>query len=142
MYIPALDGSFDINKGLRLARNVLSAVNNLGLPAGCEFLDMTTPQYFADLVAWGAIGARTGVAPALTLAPGGLGGAISSDNITVTHLLNIKRLAYELIPPPGLARTPAPDVTGQAASESVLLPDNVVLEEIVRRVLARLNTER
>jgi len=56
---PDLDGSFDINKGLRLARNVLSAVNNLGLPTGTEFLDMTTPQYIADLVAWAAIGART-----------------------------------------------------------------------------------
>ena len=56
---PGLDGSFDISKGLRLARNVLSAVNNLGLPAGTEFLDMTTPQYIADLVAWAAIGART-----------------------------------------------------------------------------------
>src|SRR6266478_7835261 len=56
---PDLDGSFNINRGLRLARNVLSAVNNLGLPAGTEFLDMTTPQYIADLVAWAAIGART-----------------------------------------------------------------------------------
>ncbi|MBR1126585.1 3-deoxy-7-phosphoheptulonate synthase [Bradyrhizobium lablabi] len=56
---PNLDGSFDINKGLHLARSVLSAINNLGLPAGTEFLDMTTPQYIADLVAWAAIGART-----------------------------------------------------------------------------------
>ena len=56
---PDLDGSFNINKGLRLARNVLSAVNNLGLPAATEFLDLTTPQYIADLVAWAAIGART-----------------------------------------------------------------------------------
>ncbi len=56
---PNLDGSFDIDNGLRLARSILLEVNNLGLPAGCEFLDMTTPQYFADLVAWGAIGART-----------------------------------------------------------------------------------
>jgi len=56
---PDLDGSFNINKGLRLARNVLSAVNNLGLPAGTEFLDLTTPQYIADLVTWAAIGART-----------------------------------------------------------------------------------
>ena len=56
---PDLDGSFNINKGLRLARHVLSAVNNLSLPAGAEFLDMTTPQYIADLVAWAAIGART-----------------------------------------------------------------------------------
>jgi 3-deoxy-7-phosphoheptulonate synthase len=56
---PDLDGSFDINKGLRMARSVLSAVNNLGLPGGTEFLDMTTPQYIADLVSWAAIGART-----------------------------------------------------------------------------------
>ena len=56
---PNLDDSFNINKGLRLARNVLSAINNLGLPAGTEFLDITTPQYIADLVAWAAIGART-----------------------------------------------------------------------------------
>ncbi len=56
---PDLDGSFNINKGLRLARSVLSAVNNLGLPAATEFLDLTTPQYIADLVAWAAIGART-----------------------------------------------------------------------------------
>lgn len=56
---PNLDGSFEINKGLRVARRLLVAVNELGLPAGCEFLDMTTPQYLADLVGWGAIGART-----------------------------------------------------------------------------------
>ncbi|MFC0240842.1 3-deoxy-7-phosphoheptulonate synthase [Rhodopseudomonas telluris] len=56
---PDLDGSFRIDKGLRLARHVLAAVNNLGLPAATEFLDLITPQYIADLVAWGAIGART-----------------------------------------------------------------------------------
>jgi 3-deoxy-7-phosphoheptulonate synthase len=56
---PDLDNSFNINKGLRLARNLLAAINNLGVPAGTEFLDMTTPQYIADLVAWAAIGART-----------------------------------------------------------------------------------
>jgi 3-deoxy-7-phosphoheptulonate synthase len=56
---PALDGSFRINEGLRLARGLLLEINQLGLPAGCEFLDMITPQYIADLVAWGAIGART-----------------------------------------------------------------------------------
>ena len=56
---PDLDGSFHIDKGLRLARNLLLQINDLGLPAGSEFLDMTTPQYFADLVGWGAIGART-----------------------------------------------------------------------------------
>jgi len=56
---PDLDGSFQINKGLRLARGLLLEINQLGLPAGCEFLDMITPQYIADLVSWGAIGART-----------------------------------------------------------------------------------
>lgn len=56
---PNLDGSFDINNGIRLARNLLVDINSLGLPAAVEFLDMTTPQYIADLVAWGAIGART-----------------------------------------------------------------------------------
>lgn len=56
---PLLDGSFQINEGLRAARRLLLEINELGLPAGCEFLDMITPQYIADLVAWGAIGART-----------------------------------------------------------------------------------
>jgi len=56
---PGLDGGFQINDGLRLARRVLLGVNALGLPAACEFLDVTTPQYIAELVAWGAIGART-----------------------------------------------------------------------------------
>lgn len=56
---PGLDGSFNINQGLRTARELLIDVNAMGLPAGCEFLDMITPQYIADLVSWGAIGART-----------------------------------------------------------------------------------
>ncbi len=56
---PDLDGRFDINRGLKKARGLLVAINQLGLPAGCEFLDMITPQYIGDLVSWGAIGART-----------------------------------------------------------------------------------
>ncbi len=56
---PDLDGSFNINKGIRVGRELLLEINTLGLPAGCEFLDMITPQYIADLVSWGAIGART-----------------------------------------------------------------------------------
>jgi 3-deoxy-7-phosphoheptulonate synthase len=56
---PDLDGSFRINRGLRMARELLLRIAELGLPAGCEFLDMITPQYLADFVAWGAIGART-----------------------------------------------------------------------------------
>jgi 3-deoxy-7-phosphoheptulonate synthase len=56
---PDLDGSFRIDNGLRIARSLLRDIGDLGIPAGSEFLDMTTPQYFADLIAWGAIGART-----------------------------------------------------------------------------------
>lgn len=56
---PRLDGSFRINEGLRRARELLLDVNALGLPAGTEFLDLLSPQYIADLIAWGAIGART-----------------------------------------------------------------------------------
>jgi len=56
---PALDDSYAINTGLRLARRFLLDVTELGLPAGTEFLDPITPQFLADLVAWGAIGART-----------------------------------------------------------------------------------
>ncbi|HEX2932679.1 MAG TPA: 3-deoxy-7-phosphoheptulonate synthase, partial [Candidatus Binatia bacterium] len=56
---PNLDGSFQINTGLRVGRQLLLDLNESGMPAGCEFLDMISPQYFADLVSWGAIGART-----------------------------------------------------------------------------------
>ncbi len=56
---PHLDDSYRINEGLRLARRILVEVNELALPAGTEYLDMITPQYIADLIAWGAIGART-----------------------------------------------------------------------------------
>ncbi len=56
---PALDGTYEINRGLRVARELLLDITERGVPAGCEFLDMITPQYIADFVAWGAIGART-----------------------------------------------------------------------------------
>jgi 3-deoxy-7-phosphoheptulonate synthase len=56
---PDLDDSYHINKGLRLARKVLLDINNLGVPAATEYLDLVTPQYLADLISWGAIGART-----------------------------------------------------------------------------------
>lgn len=56
---PEMNGSFQINKGLRLARTLLLDIAKMGLPAGCEFLDTISPQYTADLVSWGAIGART-----------------------------------------------------------------------------------
>ncbi len=56
---PELDGSFNINAGLRIARQLLSDINDLGVPAGVEYLDLISPQYIADFVGWGAIGART-----------------------------------------------------------------------------------
>ena len=56
---PNLDDSFEINQGLRIARSLLVDLNDMGVPAATEFLDLITPQYFADLISWGAIGART-----------------------------------------------------------------------------------
>ncbi len=56
---PDLDGSFQINKGLRMARQLLTDLVNMGVPTGTEFLDLISPQYVADTVCWGAIGART-----------------------------------------------------------------------------------
>ncbi len=56
---PQLDNSFEINAGLRIARQLLSDLADLGLPTGSEFLDTITPQFIADLISWGAIGART-----------------------------------------------------------------------------------
>jgi 3-deoxy-7-phosphoheptulonate synthase len=56
---PGLDGSYDVHRGLRAARRLLLDILALGLPVGCEWLDPITPQYIADAVAWGAIGART-----------------------------------------------------------------------------------
>jgi acetaldehyde dehydrogenase (acetylating) len=97
----------------------------------------------------GAIGATTGVMPALTLAPGGIGGAVVSDNITVHHVLNVKRLAYPLHDPPPGAYEHAPDVHGAprkdtirgnapgASSSPAGVTDDRV-DRIVRRVLAEL----
>jgi 3-deoxy-7-phosphoheptulonate synthase len=56
---PDLDGSYEVNKGLRMARKLLLDISELGLPVGCEFLDPITPQFIADTVTWGSIGART-----------------------------------------------------------------------------------
>ncbi len=56
---PGLDGSFDIQRGLQVARTLLLDVLDLGMPVGCEFLEPTSPQYISDAVSWGAIGART-----------------------------------------------------------------------------------
>ncbi len=99
----------------------------------------------------GAIGATTGVMPALTLAPGGVGGAVVSDNITVRHLLNVKRVAYPITAPPARAFEHAPDVHGSPPGGGGLSSppggggfgspgagDDAV-ERIVRRVLGELS---
>ncbi|HYN29123.1 MAG TPA: aldehyde dehydrogenase family protein [Dermatophilaceae bacterium] len=91
----------------------------------------------------GAIGATTGVMPSMTLAPGGIGGSVVSDNITVHHLLNVKRVAYPLREPPAAARALAPGVVagpvafgGPSATESRSADPEV--DRIVRRVLREL----
>jgi 3-deoxy-7-phosphoheptulonate synthase len=79
---PRLDGSFRINEGLRRAREVLLEIARLELPAGTEFLDLLSPQYIADLVSWGAIGARTTESPSHRQLASGLSCAIGFKNGT------------------------------------------------------------
>jgi acetaldehyde dehydrogenase (acetylating) len=77
----------------------------------------------------GAIGLTTGVMPSLTLGPGGLGGAITGDNVTAYHLINIKRLAYETVPPPSEAFSPGESPVGPAPEE---------IERLVRQVVSEI----
>jgi len=79
---PHLDGSFRINEGLRLARSLLLSIARLGLPVGTEFLDLLSPQYVADLVSWGAIGARTTESPSHRQLASGLSCPIGFKNGT------------------------------------------------------------
>jgi 3-deoxy-7-phosphoheptulonate synthase len=79
---PRLDGSFRINEGLRRAREVLLEIAKLGLPAGTEFLDLLSPQYIADLVSWGAIGARTTESPSHRQLASGLSCPVGFKNGT------------------------------------------------------------
>jgi len=74
----------------------------------------------------GAIGLTSGVMPSLTLGPGGLGGAITGDNISAQHLINVKRLAYETIPPPAAALSSGETLSGPSAEE---------IERTVRQVV-------
>ncbi len=79
---PRLDGSFHINEGLRRARELLLEINALGLPAGTEFLDLLSPQYQSDLIAWGAIGARTTESPSHRQLASGLSCPVGFKNGT------------------------------------------------------------
>jgi acetaldehyde dehydrogenase (acetylating) len=88
---------------------------------------------------FGAIGGTTGVAPSMTLAPGGIGGAVVSDNITVQHVLNVKRVAYETRRPPETAWSSAPGTTVVGAGPTGTPSDAVdaeLIARVVRRVLA------
>jgi len=79
---PYLDGSFRIDEGLRIARDLLVRLNQLGVPAGSEFLDTISPQYIGDLISWGAIGARTTESQVHRELASGLSAAIGFKNGT------------------------------------------------------------
>jgi 3-deoxy-7-phosphoheptulonate synthase len=79
---PDLDASFNINKGLRVARKLLVDVNSLGIPAATEYLDLITPQYVSDLISWGAIGARTTESQVHRELASGLSCAVGFKNAT------------------------------------------------------------
>ncbi|CCE21861.1 3-deoxy-7-phosphoheptulonate synthase AroG [Methylotuvimicrobium alcaliphilum] len=79
---PDLDSSFDINKGLRIARRLLLDLNTLGMPAATEYLDLITPQYVSDLISWGAIGARTTESQVHRELASGLSCAVGFKNAT------------------------------------------------------------
>ena len=79
---PYLNGSFRINEGLRIARDLLLRINQAGVPAGCEFLDVISPQYIGDLVSWGAIGARTTESQVHRELASGLSSAVGFKNGT------------------------------------------------------------
>jgi 3-deoxy-7-phosphoheptulonate synthase len=79
---PRLDETFDINEGIRLARKLLLEINELGVACGTEFLDLISPQYIADLIAWGAIGARTTESPSHRQLASGLSCPVGFKNGT------------------------------------------------------------
>jgi 3-deoxy-7-phosphoheptulonate synthase len=83
---PDIDGTFRINQGLRVARELLADLADLGLPAGSEFLDTISPQFFADLVSWGAIGARTAESQVHRELASGLSMPVGFKNSTSGHL--------------------------------------------------------
>jgi 3-deoxy-7-phosphoheptulonate synthase len=82
IYDPDLDDSFNINKGLELARKLLLELTQMQIPIGCEFLDTITPQYLSDLVSWGAIGARTSESQIHRQLASGLSMPIGFKNLT------------------------------------------------------------
>jgi 3-deoxy-7-phosphoheptulonate synthase len=121
---PHLDGSYQINVGLRLARKLMRDIVSLGLPVGTEFLDTTLGQYYADLVSWGAIGARTVESQVHRELASGLSMPVGFKNRTDGDI----RVAIDAIRSarhphwfPSLTREGAPAVMGTAGNEQVHL---------------------
>ena len=83
---PGLDNSFEINRGVRTARGLLRDLNLMGLPTGTEFLDLISPQYVADLVGWGAIGARTTESQGHRELSSGLSCPVGFKNLSLIHI--------------------------------------------------------
>src|SRR5687767_3348101 len=117
---PFLDGSFQINTGLRLARKLMLGVVDLGLPVGTEFLDTTLGQYYADLVSWGAIGARTVESQVHRELASGLSMPVGFKNRTdgdVQVAIDAIRSARHPHWFPSLTREGAPAVMGTTGNE-------------------------
>ena len=121
---PFLDGSFQINTGLRLARKLMLGVVELGLPVGTEFLDTTLGQYYADLVSWGAIGARTVESQVHRELASGLSMPVGFKNRTdgnVQVAIDAIRSAQQPHWFPSLTREGAPAVMGTTGNEQAHL---------------------
>jgi 3-deoxy-7-phosphoheptulonate synthase len=117
---PALDGSYQINHGLRLARRLMADITGLGLPVATEFLDTTLGQYYADLVSWGAIGARTVESQVHRELASGLSMPVGFKNRTDGDLqvaVDAIRSAQHPHWFPSLTREGAPAVLGTAGNE-------------------------
>ena len=121
---PFLDGSFQINTGLRLARKLMLGIVNLGLPVATEFLDTTIGQYYADLVSWGAIGARTVESQVHRELASGLSMPVGFKNRTdgdVQVAIDAIRAAQHPHWFPSLTREGAPAIMGTAGNSDAHL---------------------
>jgi 3-deoxy-7-phosphoheptulonate synthase len=121
---PGLDGSYQINKGLRLARKLMVDIAGMGLPVGTEFLDTTLGQYYADLVTWGAIGARTVESQVHRELASGLSMPVGFKNRTdgnVQVAVDALRAARHPHWFPSLTREGAPAVLGTAGNDETHL---------------------
>lgn len=121
---PGLDGSFQINRGLRLARKLMVEIAEKGLPTGTEFLDTTLGQYYADLVTWGAIGARTVESQVHRELASGLSMPVGFKNRTdgnVQVAVDAMRAARHPHWFPSLTREGAPAVLGTAGNDQTHL---------------------